>query len=182
MKTYIALLRGINVGGSNKLRMKELVALLAGLGLHNVKTYIQSGNVVFQIDPVGDKQTLAADITSAIENSHGFAPRVMILPGAEFQQALAGNPFPQAEAEPKSLHLYFLAAPATDPDLDMFASYKKENEQYVLTNNVFYLYAPDGIGRSKLAERVERALGVAATARNWRTAGKIMDMVAELEA
>ncbi len=179
MNTYIALLRGINVGGRNKLRMPELVALLAGLGLHNIKTYIQSGNVVFQSDPI-DQQALAEEIATAIGRHHGFTPQVLVLSPTEFQRALAGNPFPEAESAPKAVHLYFLTSPATNPDLGTLEAYQKENERFLLTADVFYLYAPDGIGRSKLAERVEKALGVPVTARNWRTAGKMLDLITEL--
>jgi uncharacterized protein (DUF1697 family) len=180
MYTYVALLRGINVGGRNRLKMKDLASMLTGLGLHNIKTYIQSGNVVFQSNPF-DPPALAEDITTTIAENYGFDPSVLILSAANFQQALAGNPFPEADSAPKSVHLYFLASPATDPDLDTLKTYQKENERFLLTDAVFYLHAPDGIGRSKLAERVEKALGVAVTARNWRTAGKIMDLVMELE-
>ena len=179
MNTYIALLRGINVGGRNKLRMPELVALLEDLGLHNINTYIQSGNVVFQSSPI-DEQALAEDISAAIGRHRGFTPQVLVLSRDEFRQAWAGNPFPEAESAPKTVHLYFLAAPATDPDLDILAAFQKENERFLLTDAVFYLHAPDGIGRSKLAERVEKALGIPATARNWRTVGKIMVLVMEV--
>ncbi|MCB9077592.1 MAG: DUF1697 domain-containing protein [Anaerolineaceae bacterium] len=179
MKTYIALFRGINVGGNNLLPMKELRTLLEKLDAKNVKTYIQSGNAVFQ-HATEDTDQLAERISAAIKESHGFAPRVLLLDVATVEKAVASNPFPAADTEPKTLHLYFLTSPAQDPNLAMIDELKKDNEQYKLTDNVFYLYAPDGIGRSKLAERVERALGVAATARNWRTIGKIMEMVGEV--
>ena len=179
MKTYIALFRGINVGGNNSLPMKELRALLEKLDAENVKTYIQSGNAVFQ-HATEDVDQLAERISAAIKESHGFAPRVLLLDVAAAEKAAAANPFPAAEAEPKTLHLYFLAATPQNPDLSLLDSLKKDNEQYQLTDNVFYLYAPDGIGRSKMAERVEKALGVAATARNWRTVGKIIAMASEI--
>jgi len=92
------------------------------------------------------------------------------------EKAMASNPFPAAESEPKTLHLYFLASAPQNPDLKMLDSLKKADEQFKLIDNVFYLHTPDGIGRSKLAERAEKALGVAATARNWRTVSKIMAM------
>ena len=175
MKTYIALFRGINVGGNNILRMKDLVSLLERLEARQVKTYIQSGNVVFQ-HQTEDMTSFSNEISTAIKASHGFAPRVLLLTLAELEQAIAANPFPQAEVEPKTLHLYFLVTPAQTPAWSLLESLKKENEQFQLTDKVFYLYAPDGIGRSKLAERVEQVLGVAATARNWRTVSKVMAM------
>ncbi len=173
MKSYIALFRGINVGGNNILPMKDLRALLEKLGAANVKTYIQSGNAVFQHE-AEDISQLSSRISTAIKESHGFEPRVLLLDAAEMAQAMAANPFPEAESEPKTLHLYFLASAPQSPDLEMLESLKKDNEQFKLIDKVFYLYAPDGIGRSKLAERAEKALGVAATARNWRTVSKIM--------
>jgi len=173
MKTYIALFRGINVGGNNILPMKDLAAILKNLGSQGVKTYIQSGNAVFQ-HQAEDASRLSVRIRTAISKSHGFEPQILLLDVTEMKQAIAANPFPQAEAEPKSLHLYFLTDPPENPDLKMLDRLKRDDEQYSLNNKVFYLHAPDGIGRSKLAAQVEKALGVAATARNWRTVGKIM--------
>ena len=175
MKTTIALLRGINVGGRNKLPMAELRSLLSALGLHDVKTYIQSGNVVFR-GQVADSQALSAQISAAIDESFGFTPQVLLIEADEFQQAIAANPFPEGEAEPKTLHLYFLAEEPAEPNLDALNGVRKQSEQFQLIDTVFYLHAPDGIGRSKLAERVERALGVPATARNWRSVCKIWEL------
>ncbi len=180
MTTYIALLRGINVGGNNKLPMAELKALLEGLGLEHVKTYIQSGNVVFQ-GKAADRGKLAQEISLAIETSHGFAPKVLLLEMDELAQAMLSNPFPQGEADPKTLHLYFLASAPTAPDMEALAGVQRDSEQFHLADRVFYLYAPDGIGRSKLATLTEKALGVSATARNWRSASKILALAEEVE-
>jgi uncharacterized protein (DUF1697 family) len=180
MKTYIALFRGINVGGNNTLPMKELTALLENLGADRVKTYIQSGNAVFRHQAESISQ-LSSSISAAIKENHGFEPHVLLLDLVEMEQAVTSNPYPEAEAEPKTLHLYFLASTPQNPDLKTLDSLKKANEQFKLIDNVFYLYAPDGIGRSKLAARVEKALGVAATARNWRTVNKIMAMAQQDE-
>ncbi|MEW5959856.1 MAG: DUF1697 domain-containing protein, partial [Chloroflexota bacterium] len=103
-------------------------------------------------------------------------PRVFLLDLVEMEQVLASNPFPEAESEPTTLHLYFLAAVPQNPDLKTLDSLKQANEQFKLVDNVFYLHAPAGIGRSKLAARVEKALGVAVTARNWRTVCKLVAM------
>ena len=176
MITYIALLRGINVGGRNKLPMKELKNVLAQLGLQNIKTYIQSGNVIFDSD-TAERDTLAQQITEGINNSHGFAPRIMILTLDELETAVAQNPYPQATAEPKTLHLYFLATEAPHPNWAKLEERRSKNEQFTLIDKVFYLHAPDGIGRSKLAEQIEKALGVPTTARNWRSVTKILDLV-----
>ena len=178
MITYIALLRGINVGGRNKLPMKELRALLEELGLENVKTYIQSGNVVFEGDEA-DVDQLSAEIASAIDAAYGFEPRVLLLTAEDFSAAMSGNPFPAGEGEPNTLHLYFLTEEPANPDLAALQDVQREDERFELHGAIFYLHAPSGIGRSKLAERVEKSLGVPATARNWRSVSSIMALANE---
>lgn len=175
MMTYIALLRGINVGGHHKLRMQDLVELLESLGLKNVKTYIQSGNVVFQEEQT-DTAALSEKISAAIEARRGFKPQTFILDIDTFQTAMAANPFPEAETAPKTLHLFFLDAVPKNPDMSTLEAVKKENEQYQLIDNVFYLHAPEGIGRSKLVDKVGKGWDVTVTARNWRTVNKVMEM------
>ncbi|MEZ4870589.1 MAG: DUF1697 domain-containing protein [Caldilineaceae bacterium] len=176
MNTYIALLRGINVGGNNKLPMRELVTVLERLDLHNIKTYIQSGNVVFQSERT-DSATLAQEISRAIGQRHGFAPAVLLLDKRELQAAIAANPFPEAEEDHKALHFFFLDAPPTAPDLAALDQFKTANERFALIGKVFYLHAPDGIGRSKLAEKFGKGWEVNITARNWRTVNKLMEIV-----
>lgn len=175
METIIALLRGINVGGSNRLPMRDLVANLQALGLQNVQTYIQSGNVVFQTERT-DLPALAQEMSAAIETGHGFRPQMMLLRLVELATAVSRNPFPEAQDDHKTLHFYFLESVPPTPDLALLESLKREREQFQLIDKVFYLHAPDGIGRSRLAEKVEKALGVATTARNWRTVSKMVEM------
>lgn len=176
MTKWVALLRGINVGGNNLLPMKALKAELEALGAEQVKTYIQSGNVVFQ-HTEAQADVLAEKIAAAIQVTWGFTPRVLLLSQQPFLHALANNPFAEAESEPSTLHLWFLAEQAQNPDLERLNQLQKNSEAWHLTDNVFYLHAPEGIGRSKLAELIERCLGVPATARNWRTATKIRDLL-----
>ncbi|MBI5304941.1 MAG: DUF1697 domain-containing protein [Chloroflexi bacterium] len=175
MNTFIALLRGVNVGGNTILPMRDLVDVLEGLGLKKVKTYIQSGNVVFQSAPA-NATDLSRKISAAIEKARGLSPQVLLLGIKELQAAIARNPFPQGVHEPKSLHLFFLDSIPRKPDLETLETIKTKSEQFKLINQVFYLYAPDGIGRSKLAAKVEKALGVAVTARNWRTVSEVMSI------
>ena len=172
MKTYIALFRGINVGGRNVLPMKELAAMLGDIGAWNVETYIQSGNAVFQSEE--SAPTLSNEIGSIVKRSRGFEPRVLVLGVEDLRKAIESNPFPEAESEPKTLHLLFLASVPKDPDLESIERLKAGRERFALEEGVFYLHAPDGIGRSKLTANAERLLGVPATGRNWRTVGKIM--------
>ncbi len=179
MNTYIGLLRGINVGGRNKLPMKELIVLLEDLGCQNVRTYIQSGNVVFQsADP--NPEDLARQIGQAIKSRNGFEPQVLLLTAEDLAQAIATNPFPEAETEPKTLHFGFLDSVPTAPNMEKLESLKTPTERFRLIHKVFYLHAPDGIGRSKLSARSERLLGVAMTGRNWRTVCKIRELAKEV--
>ncbi len=181
MKTYVALLRGINVGGRNSLPMKELVALLEALGCKSVKTYIQSGNVVLQSTDKATAQ-LSRNISLEIKKRRGFEPHVLLLEAKDLEQIIANNPFPEAETDPTYLHVGFLDRMPTNPDLEKLESLKSANERFCLNDNVFYLHAPDGVGRSKLAANAEKLLGVAMTDRNWRTVERIRGMVRELGA
>lgn len=180
MTTYIALFRGINVGGKNVLPMKELVSILEDIGLWNVRTYIQSGNAVFKSRET-DAGLLSNRISAEIETSHGFEPKVLLLELEEIEKVVAANPFPDAEFEPKTLHLHFLASEPRTPDLDALEDIKADSERFVLKAGVFYLHAPDGIGRSKLAANAERLLGVPITARNWRTVRKVIEMAQQYD-
>jgi uncharacterized protein (DUF1697 family) len=175
MKTYIALFRGINVGGTNVLPMKDLVALLENIGSQNVKTYIQSGNAVLQ-NREENASMLSNKIRATIKKSHGFEPQVLLLEPEDMERAIESNPFPEAESEPKTLHVHFLASMPKNPNLGALDSIKSDRERFVLKDGVFYLHAPDGIGRSKLAANAEKLLGVAITARNWRTVCRVMAM------
>ena len=180
MKTYIALFRGINVGGRHILRMKELVALLEDLGCQNVKTYIQSGNAVFESKASNTSQ-LSKEISAEIKKSHGFEPHVLLLRLEEMEKAIKNNPFPEAEKDPKALHVGFLTSTPKTPDMKTLEGLKANREQFQLRDSIFYLYAPEGIGRSKLAVSSEKLLGVPLTDRNWRTVRKIMEMAKVLK-
>ncbi len=179
MKTYIALFRGINVGGKNTLPMKELVALLEDLGCRNVKTYIQSGNAVFE-SKITDPSQLANDISIEVKKRRGFGPFVLVLGIKELEKAITNNPFPEAENDPKALHLGFLASAPKNPDLKKLESLRRASERFHLIDNIYYLHAPEGVGQSKLAANTERFLGVSMTDRNWRTVCKIMEMAKEI--
>lgn len=178
MKTCIALLRGINVGGKNMLPIKELVAVLKSLGLQNIKTCIQSGNAVFQAK-AADTAKLADTISAAIRKNHSFEPRVLLLDSAALEEAIKTNPYPEAEAVPNTLHVAFLAAIPPKPDLDALERIRVASERFQLAGNVLYLHAPDGVGRSKLAASMERLLGVPVTSRNWNTVRKLKEMIDE---
>lgn len=175
MKTYVALFRGINVGGNNILPMKDLVDVLENVGSQNVETYIQSGNAVFQSEET-DASRLSNQISARIQETHGFEPQVLLLELEEVEKAVASNPFPEAEADPKTLHLFFLSSVPENPDLTPLEDIKSDSERLALEGKVLYLHAPDGVGRSRLAAKAEKLLGVPTTARNWRTVCKILAM------
>ncbi len=175
MNTFVALLRGINVGGNNLLPMKSLQTTLGALGCEQVHTYIQTGNVVFQ-HLSDDHVFLGEQISGAIQQEYGFKPQVMFFDAADFDRAVANNPFSTEVG--KALHFYFMAASPQEPDLKQVERLKADSESFHLTSEVFYLWAPDGVGRSELAAKVESCLGVPVTARNWNTVNKIMQMMA----
>jgi uncharacterized protein (DUF1697 family) len=174
MKTYIALFRGINVVGNNKLPMKDLARLLEGLGCADVRTYIQSGNAILRSGLPASR--LASSISAAIARRHGFEPRVLMLTPGELGRAIAGNPFPEAHAVPTSVHLFFLTARARAANLEAMSALASAGERFALEGRVFYLHTPAGFGTSKVSGRVERLLGVPATARNWRTCTTLLEM------
>ncbi|MCP4005692.1 MAG: DUF1697 domain-containing protein [bacterium] len=176
MTTWIALFRGINVGGKNILPMAKLKIDLASLGLKNVRTYIQSGNVVFE-STAKSASSLAAKIAGRVEKQHGFRPHVLLLSREDLLASIDSNPFPQAVSDPKTLHFSFLLEPPADPDLKALEDARSPTENYRLIDRVFYLHAPDGVGRSKLAANAEKRLGVVTTARNYRTVNKLLEMV-----
>jgi uncharacterized protein (DUF1697 family) len=174
MFTLIALFRGINVGGRNTLSMKDLVGILEVIGFEDINTYIQSGNVVFRSRKPCSGET-ARELALNIKQSHGFEPAVILLTVAELQEAISSSPF-QAE-DGKTLHYYFLDSIPANPNLEKLMDMKTPSENFSLQGSVFYLLAPDGIGRSKLAAAVEAKLGVSVTARNFNTVKKLLSMI-----
>jgi uncharacterized protein (DUF1697 family) len=179
LTTYIALFRGVNVLGRNLLPMKALKSLCEKNGCVDVQTYIQSGNVIFR-SKLSDVSRIAKQLTGSVSRSHGFEPRVVVLTLDEIENAAAGNPFPEAAKDPRSLHIFFLAEAPKSPDLKSFQSLKTTTERFHLKGRNLYLHTPDGFGRSKLAARAEKLLGVDATARNWRTVTTLLELARTL--
>ncbi|MGZ3118477.1 DUF1697 domain-containing protein [Streptomyces sp. H62] len=175
---YAALLRGVNVGGARKLPMAELRALLADLGHDRVSTYLQSGQAVFASGG-GDEESLAAELSSAIGKRFGFAVDVLVRDHAYLQGIADACPFPAADLEAKQLHVTYFSAPV---DEERFAAIDRAGflpEEFRLTDRALYLYAPEGLGRSKLAEALARPRvnkGLTATTRNWNTVVELVEM------
>ena len=181
MESWIALLRWVNVGGRNKLPMKQLAAELEALGLSGVKTYIQSGNVVFRC-PNDRAANLATEIGAAIKAKFGFEPSVAVISVNELAQAKADNPFPEAVDESanagngKNLHVFFLSGIPFPLDRDRLEALRRPSERWEIKGSVFYLHTPEEFGNSKLAAQVEKILKVTATARNWSTVCALLDL------
>lgn len=181
LNTYIAFLRAVNVGGANSLTMSDFTRLLGSMGFKDIKTYIQSGNAVFRAAEA-DPEKLAEQIAGKISRSHGLSVGVVVFKLSELASAVAANPYPDADSNPKALHLTFLASAPAAPALGPLEGIRNVTERFTLQGRVLYFYAPEGVGRSKLFARLEKALGVPATARNWRTACKILEIAQQVAA
>jgi uncharacterized protein (DUF1697 family) len=176
MRSWLALLRGINVLGRNKVPMKALASALEKAGFQSVQTYIQSGNVLFKSSS-RDARTMATRIGRLVERNFGCRPTVLVIGRAELAAAVRANPFPGASENHKSLHLYFLADRPKSPDIESLMRVDAGREAFALEGGVLYLWTPDGFADSVLRSRIERCLGVPATARNWRTANELLKLL-----
>jgi uncharacterized protein (DUF1697 family) len=172
MQTYILLFRGINVSGKNLLPMKDLVALLQKQGLANIRTYIQSGNVVCDSQSKPDR-----NIGQAIKKKFGFQPSILVLTSKELQTAFNKNPYPDKEG--KSVHFFFCEDKPKTAAMRQLTNYRAPSEQFTVQGKTVYLWAPDGIGRSKLAAKMDKGLETTVTARNLNTVQKLMAMLKE---
>ena len=173
---HLALLRAINVGGTKKLLMAELRAIFAAAECADVRTYIQSGNVVFRAEEALAAR-IPALIQAEIEASKGFTVPVVTRTAAELDAVVRGNPFLAAGADPARLHVGFLAeAPSAariaelDPD-------RSPPDAFEVRGREVYLHFPNGVARSKLTvDYFDRVLATTITIRNWRTVGRLLDM------
>lgn len=174
MKTYIALLRGINVSGQKKIKMVDLKAVLEMQGFAQVQTYIQSGNIVLKTEEE-NYAAVATRIQKAIGDGFGFEVPVLVLGKDDMVHILNKNPF--ASEEEKSLYFVLLKQPAQQDRIMAFNQLKFENEDFYITDECVYLCCKAGYGRSKLNNNlVEQKLGVTASTRNLRTMQKLLEM------
>jgi uncharacterized protein (DUF1697 family) len=185
MPNHIALLRGINLGGRNKVAMTDLRAVMAELGHENVTTYIQSGNVVFTAGNGAAETTAMADeISAAIASRLGVTAPVIVVSRDELAQILAANPFSR-EPDPKKVHAVVLSHPAS-PDLTerlhaalTQSAARGARDELRVVGRTVYLHTPDGYGNSDLAQQLLRIVaaprqGTTGTARNWATMMKLL--------
>lgn len=175
MNSYVALLCGVNVGGKNRLPMAELRAAASTAGLQHVQTYIQSGNLIFQ-SPTKSNKALQMLVGDLLQSQFSINTPVMVRRTDELRAIRDANPFKSHTDLGKALQLFVLDSPAEAANLKKIHAIKSESESIDLSDHCFYLLAPDGIGRSKLAANAEKLLGVSTTTRNWRTVNKILDM------
>jgi uncharacterized protein (DUF1697 family) len=178
LTTCMSLFRGINVGGNRIVPMSELKSLHQALGLKDVVTYIQSGNVVFSSDATNPAQ-LARQIEESFAQKFGFHSQVMVRTSAELEEIIASNPFQnQPEKEPKWVAVLFLATRPESAALeDLQKTYSGPEEIYLIGQELF-VYYPDGIGRSKLTlPLIEKKLKSAGTGRNWNTVLRLQQMM-----
>jgi uncharacterized protein (DUF1697 family) len=183
MTVIISMLRGVNVGGHNKIKMEALRALYESLKLRDAQTYVQSGNVIFATDE-RDIARLTKRIEDGIERKFGFRPDVILRTAAEMREVIARNPFATRRGiEPSKRLVTFLAS---DPDAEArekTLQIKCDPEELRIDGRQLYIHFPNGIGRSKLSwAALDKALKTPGTGRNWNSVTKMMEMAEKLEA
>jgi uncharacterized protein (DUF1697 family) len=183
MAVIISMLRGVNVGGHNKIKMDVLRGLYESLGLRDVQTYVQSGNVVFRAKE-RNLATLGNKIENAIERSFGFRPVVVLRTPAELRDVIARNPFAKRSGiEPGKLLVTFLASHPAAETLEQVLKIKADPEEIHVDGREVYIYFPNGMGRPKLSwVTVEKKLKTSGTGRNWNSVTKLLEMAEKLEA
>ena len=186
MASHVALLRGINVGGRNKVPMAELCEVVTSLGHTGVTTYIQSGNVLFST-PETDTAWLASALQEAISEAFGLSVSVVVLSRDELAGILDRNPYPD-EPKPQYVHVVFLGSEPSRDLLDRIraaesaAAAKGSRDTVTAAGEALFLHTPDGYGTSELAEVLFRIIGppgkagITATARNWATSTKLLSL------
>ena len=181
MPAIIALLRGINVGGGHIVPMADLRALLTGLRLRNVQTHLQSGNALFESDET-DLAQLSAKISAALEHKFGFRVDVLLRTQDEFEAVIVSNPFARSKGiEPAKLVVFFLPNALEKAKREEIAQLKFGREEIQFGKRELYIYFPDGQGRSKLPAALDRVLKKTATARNWNTVTKMLELASAME-
>jgi uncharacterized protein (DUF1697 family) len=169
--THVALLRGINLGARNKIKMPDLRELFEELGAGDVSTYLQSGNVVF----AGSLE--ASAIEARIKRDLGLEIVVLIRTGADLARLVARNPFAERASDLKQLHVTFLAESPGAARVKELDPERSPPDEFHVTGRDVYLYTPNGYGRSKLSNAYfEKKLGVAATSRNWNTVTNLAEL------
>lgn len=166
--SYIALLKGVNVGGNNLLPMTELRMIAESLNWDNVQTYIQSGNLVFT-SKNSDTAYMQTALINAIMAAKGFAPHTRIISDKQLDDMINANPFDVPLDAGNKLHLMVSLDHNLTIDMTAVDAVRIDSEKFEIVNDVAYLYAPDGVGRSKLSAKLPKLLSQDVTARNYKT-------------
>jgi uncharacterized protein (DUF1697 family) len=175
--THLALLRGINVGGKNKLPMKDLLDMFVEAGCKDVRTYIQSGNVVFNASPRVFSR-VADQITTMIAGRFGYRTPVILQTAPQLRDVLSGNPFLTAETNEKALYVMFLAHTPTPADIDKLDPDRSPGDSFIVRGQVVYLHLPNDVAGTKLTNAYfDSKLGTIGTSRNWRTVTKLLELM-----
>ena len=176
---HIALLRGINVGGKNRLPMKDLAAMFVDAGCEGVRTYIQSGNVVFRADPaVADE--VPARISASIQSQFGYEITVVTRSAQDIEAVVRVNPFLERGAETDKLHVVFLADPPDADGVETLDPDRSPPDEFTVRGREIYLHCPDGMARSKLTNAYfDSRLATVSTMRNWKTVSKLLELASD---
>jgi uncharacterized protein (DUF1697 family) len=175
--THVALMRGINVGGKNKLPMKDLAEMFAGAGCRDVRTYIQSGNVVFTA-PRGVATKLPGLVAARIAERFGYRTPVVLRTADELRDAVANNPFLAAGAAEETLHVMFLADTPSARAVGDLDPQRSPGDVFVVRGRDVYLRLPKGVADTKLSNAYfDSKLATVSTGRNWRTVTKLLEMM-----
>jgi uncharacterized protein (DUF1697 family) len=177
MVTYLAFLRGINVSGQKQIKMNDLAALFIGLGAEDVRTYIQSGNVVFRY-PDSDLPALIRLISGKIFEKYGFEVPVLIRTASELREMLARNSFTdEIITDANQPYVTFLSEEPAIENLEKLNSEHYEPDRFRVLGRAIYLYCPGGYGQTKLSNAfLEKKLKVTATTRNWKTIQALVNL------
>ena len=181
MGQTISLLRGINVSGQKKIKMSDLKSLYESLGFNNVRTYIQSGNVVFTVPDLTVSQVKAL-LEKTIAKTYGFFVPVEIRTAVEMKKVINKAPFDPilADAESQKHLVTFLSSTPPPAEMKGLQKYAKDSETITLIGKEVFLHCFEAYGKSKLSNNfIEAKLGVSATTRNWKTVKKLLEMANE---
>lgn len=174
MTKYIALLRGVNVGGRTRLKMANLVQVCESLGFHNAETYLQSGNVIFDYD-VQNGSVLSKRIEKGLKDRLGLPVNVFIRTPDDFARIVASQPFKNRDRT--RLHVTFLHTTPRKIGTAAITGAARGGEEFSMSRMEVYLFLPNGMGKTKLSNNfIEKTLGVPATTRNWNTVNALLDM------
>jgi len=177
MMIYIALLRGVNVGGKNKIKMARLRHTLEAMGISRVQTYIQSGNILFESN--GEEEPLQKQIEKIIEKEFGFVVSVVLRTATELEKIIWNCPFPEKDmyeaktsAIGESLYVALMPESLSQKSIERLSRYKIEQETYQIEGREIYLLFHHSIRNSKLGSNLQK-LGIPVTIRNWKTLNKL---------